>query len=106
MKEMTLAALQAAADSTMIAFGLDAQMIKTCEELGELTTQLCKKLNGSPTTNAAIVDEVADVLIMAFQMRHVFGAEAVDERIIYKLDRTMEFIRNRAKPAEQVEGNA
>lgn len=95
MKAQTQEALEAATESTLHAFGLQAQMVKTCEELGELTTALCKRLNNSPVSDAQIIDEVADTLIMANQMRHVFGADAVDDRIVYKLGRTMDFIRNR-----------
>lgn len=87
--------LSVAGKAALAEFGQNAQMIKTCEELGELSTQLCKRLNGSPTTDAAIIDEVADVLIMANQMRTLFGAEAVDTRIEFKLNRTMQFIQKR-----------
>jgi NTP pyrophosphatase (non-canonical NTP hydrolase) len=103
VKPQTQAALEAATESTMLAFGLNAQMVKTCEELGELTTALCKRLNGSPVSDAQIVDEVADVLIMANQMRHTFGADAVDDRIVYKLNRTMEFIRTKKGQSHESE---
>lgn len=85
--------LETSSQSIVMAFGAKAQMIKTCEEMGELATQLCKRLNGSPTTDENIVDEIADVLIMAMQMRHVYGESKVDERILYKLDRTLNAIR-------------
>jgi hypothetical protein len=32
---------------------------------------------------------------MTTQMRHIFGGDAVDDRILYKLGRTMDFIRSR-----------
>lgn len=66
---------------------LKAQMTKACEELAELQVQLCKCLNGSPTTDANVIDEIADVLIVANQMRETFGTQEVDARILYKLDR-------------------
>lgn len=73
-------------------FGERAQTIKTIEELGELTTALSKRLNGAPITDTDILDEVADVLIMANQMRHLYGEDAVDSRIAFKLNRTAQFM--------------
>jgi hypothetical protein len=74
------------------AFGDNAQMIKTIEELSELTQVLCKKINGAPVTDEQIIDEIADVIVMANQMRFKFGPEAVDERILFKLNRTAKYI--------------
>ena len=68
-----------------------------------MTTALCKRLNGSPVSDAQIIDEVADVLIMTNQMRHVYGADQVDDRIVYKLGRTMDFIRTRKGAANESE---
>lgn len=101
MKENVQRALNAASESILSSFSNHQQIVKTCEELGELTTVLCKKLNGSPTTHEAVCDEIADVFIMIVQMRLIFGAATVDDRILYKLNRTMEFIRNRNKGAIQ-----
>ena len=69
-------------------------MVKACEEMGELITQLCKRLNGSPTTDDKIVDEIADVLITAHHLRFIYGEEPVDLRVLFKINRTMEYIRN------------
>lgn len=41
----------------------------------------------------ALVSEVADVLIMAQQMRFFLGSERVDKEIEFKLDRQLERIR-------------
>lgn len=79
-------------------FGDRAQMIKTLEELGELTRALAKRLNGSPIDDKEIVDEIADVLITGNQMRLLYGPAAVDERMIFKLDRTANFIIKMKKP--------
>lgn len=93
-------ALDAFSESALLAFGDQAQTIKCCEELGELLSVLMRRLNGREVVQTEIIDEVADVLIMASQMRKMVGVEAVDERIRFKMNRTMEFIRNRK------EGNA
>lgn len=95
MSPIVQSALEHAGESALIAFGDKAQMVKTVEECAELIVQLSKRLNNSPTTNEQIVDEVCDVLIMTMQMRKIFGAEAADARILFKLNRTMEFIRSR-----------
>lgn len=100
MEQEIQKALDVFSESALIAFGDHAQTIKTCEELGELLSVLMRRLNGREVPQAEIVDEVADVLIMAHQMRKMVGCEAVDERIRFKMNRTIEFIRNRK------EGNA
>lgn len=68
-------------------WGTAKQIIKTIEECAELQVVLSKWLNYSPITNAPIVDEIADALITVNQMRLHFGAEEVDARIKYKLER-------------------
>lgn len=95
MNDHVSKALEASAQSILIAFGERPQLVKTCEELAELTVQLCKHLNGSPTTQEAIIDEIADALIMIYQMRAQFGQDEVDARILVKLNRTLTYIRNR-----------
>lgn len=71
-------------------YGIKAQCYKAIEELEELNAELEATLDGDiiiPTPS--IVDEIADVLVMASQLREIFGAEAVDERIEFKLNRTI-----------------
>lgn len=68
-------------------WGEKAQTIKAAEECCELAVQLCKMANNSPTSIESIVDEIADVMIMTYSMRQVFGKDTVDARIAYKLDR-------------------
>lgn len=68
-------------------WGDNPQKIKTVEELSELSVVLCKAINGSPVTQEQLVDEIADVLIVANQMRHHYGEIEVDNRIEFKLDR-------------------
>jgi hypothetical protein len=68
-------------------WGQLAQMVKACEGMGELTVQLCKVVNHSPTVRSAIIDEIADVLIMVLQLREAYEPSVVDQRAEYKLDR-------------------
>lgn len=100
MKPETIVALESGAHSALGFFGVRAQMIKTCEELAELTQVLCKNLNEAPCSDEYVQDEIADVLIMAHQMRIIFGEKAVDDRVIYKLNRTMEYVRKSGRVKE------
>lgn len=82
----------------MKAFGSRPQMLKTIEEMCELAQKLCKRLNDIPVSDVEICDEVADVLICAYQMRILFGTmmgspRLVDDRILFKLDRTLKYIQ-------------
>ena len=74
------------------AFGDRAQYIKAIEELSELTQVLCKRLNGAPCENIQIIDEIADVLVMANQLRLHFDSKAIDYRMIYKMNRIEQFM--------------
>lgn len=96
MKELTRIALESSAQSIVQAYGERAQLVKSCEELGELTTQLCKWLNFDAKTADgfdAVVDEIADVYIMLAQLRVIFGSDAIEDQIVTKLNRTIDAIR-------------
>lgn len=66
-----------------------AKAMEECDELGRALTSWAQA--GRPPAgtrgHSEVIDEIADVLIMAHQMRELFGAEAVDERIQFKIDR-------------------
>jgi len=66
-------------------FGEASQKQKAIEELGELIVALCRQGYGGTVVD--VVDEIADVVIMANQLRQIFGTIAVDRRIEQKLDR-------------------
>ena len=68
-------------------FGLHAQMLQTCEECAELQQALLHHLRGRQSD---VVGEIADVLIMAGQMRLAFGTEEVDRAVEMKLARLKE----------------
>jgi hypothetical protein len=71
-------------------FGDEAQIRKSIEELAELTVQLAKHLNGADNTNE-IVDEMADVQIMLWQLVEIFTCTAqLDFRIESKCQRSRE----------------
>lgn len=76
-------------------YGYDAQREQFIEECAEaiLAAQKCKRY-GSNESFKALCSEVADVLIMAQQMRLLMGAKVIDEIIDKKLNRQLGRIEN------------
>lgn len=72
--------------SILQRWGVGPQIYKTAEECAELIQVLMKNLNNQATAEQ-VIDEIADVIIMTQQMRLVFGAAAVDDRVMIKLKR-------------------
>lgn len=80
-------------------YGLAAQSNIAIEEMSELTKALCK-IRRYPAMDKHVenymdnvVEEIADVLIMAEQLRYLYGAAEVDRAINRKLDRQIEKIQ-------------
>jgi NTP pyrophosphatase (non-canonical NTP hydrolase) len=74
-------------------YGYTAQSDKIIEETAELTQAILKLRWGySPELLEHVKEEVADVLIMARQLRVMLGAEDIDRIIGEKLDRQIERI--------------
>jgi len=67
-------------------FGVNHQKEKAVEELLELGTEIMHDLDGRARMDA-IREELADVIIMAEQLRIIYGGRAVDEWIENKLER-------------------
>ena len=76
-------------------YGYDAQREQFIEECAEaiLAAQKCKR-HGSKDNFEALCGEVADVLVMAQQMRLLMGAKVIDEIIDKKLNRQLGRIEN------------
>ncbi len=85
-------------EGALAHYGPTAQAEKAVEELLELRDSLINlrgfevlvntpMFAGLPDAIKAVIDEIADVLIMVEQMRIAFGAKAVDERIAFKIER-------------------
>ena len=83
-------------------YGGIAQAIKCREECRELDHALTEWHSGGHLAHdcPAVIDEIADVLIMAEQMRIQFGDKAVDDVILSKID------RQRARMAATPKGGA
>lgn len=75
-------------------YGYTAQREQFIEECAEavLAAQKCKR-HGSEENFEALESEVADVLIMAMQMRLLMSTTAVDNIIEQKIQRQLERIR-------------
>lgn len=71
------------------SYGKHAQIRQAVEELGELIVAIAKYKRGSVGEDA-VIDEIADVRIMAMQLSLIFGEDDVKDRIVYKLNRLNE----------------
>jgi len=79
-------------------YGAEAQIKKTQEELRELDHALteyrfAKSRSSVGPATADVIDEIADVLIMAIQLRVIFGGHAIDERVQFKIERQVRRMR-------------
>lgn len=70
----------------LLTFGARRQRTKMCEEMAELSVALHHFEDGKAEPGQ-VMDELADVLIMANQMRLHFGAAQVDAAVEYKIER-------------------
>lgn len=71
---------------TLRTFGADAQKTMVIEECSELINALAKERRNR-VTDKDIVTEIADVQIMIWQMKEVYGRDAVDAEIESKMKR-------------------
>lgn len=74
-------------------FGELRQMLKCCEECGELASGTLQYIEGRRTAQE-VASEIADVEIMCAQMRLMFGDGLVDEEKRAKLERLARLIRD------------
>lgn len=92
-------------------YGADPQMDMMIEEASELTKALLKYRRKSKSDSStgdemmalrdAIIDEIADTKIMLAQMEILFGcAGEVENRVEYKIKRTMQKIEKKEESQE------
>ncbi len=60
-------------------FGGNNQMIKACEECGELIQALSKYVLNQNSDVDNVCEEIADVEIMCQQMREIFSSMQIDD---------------------------
>ena len=72
------------------------QMLKTVEELNELSTAIMQHINKEGGYEAEIFEEICDVEIMLDQIKSVlpYGDNQYEKEVSRKLDRQLERIRN------------
>lgn len=81
-------------------YGVENQILKTCEELTELQAELLKGHNKHNSFAKFRVDdiqnEMADVLIMLEQLKIIFNIDdfSIDYGISYKINRQLKRIEN------------
>ena len=74
-------------------YGFTSQANMLTEEAAEYTVALNKLRRGHADAYEHIKEEVADVLVIAYQLRHLLGAEAIDKIIEEKVERQLSRIR-------------
>ena len=75
-------------------YGFTSQANMLTEEAAEYTVALNKLRRGNTDAYDNIKEEVADVLVIALQLRELLGAERIDEIIHQKVDRQINRIQN------------
>ena len=78
--------LDAFATEALSRYGHEAQLGMVREELPELLVALARRDRGR-ATDADVIDECADALIVLWQLRHMLGAVQVDEVVQQKIAR-------------------
>lgn len=74
-------------------YGFTSQANMLTEEAAEFTVALNKLRRGNTDYYDQIKEEVADVLVIAYQLRHLLGAETIDKIIEEKIERQLGRIR-------------
>lgn len=70
-------------------YGKEAQTQMLFEEMAELQNALCKLSRGRGTVSD-VCEEIADVMIMCFQMAQIYGPKSVEQMANFKMHRLKE----------------
>lgn len=82
-------------------FGVDHQIDKAIEEMGELITELARRHTMRHNRDAVAL-EIADVLITVSQLRIIYGASLVDENVEQQLQRLKDEINGDCRRQERM----
>lgn len=77
--------------------GATKQRNKAIEEMGELTTALMQERDGRILADA-VITEIADVCITAYELALIYGLEKVEAEINRKLERLRQRIADKTAP--------
>lgn len=76
-------------------YGKENQIMILFEEMAELQNALCKIARGRDNADH-VCEEIADVLIMCYQMAAIYGEERVTQWVSFKMNR----LKNRLQEAQ------
>lgn len=79
-------------------YGFTSQANMLCEESAEYMVALNKLRRGKPEAYANVKEEVADIIVVAKQLRYLLGADEIDKIISEKLDRQIQRIKDESEP--------
>lgn len=77
-------------------YGKEAQTQMLFEEISELQNALCKLARGRGTADQ-VCEEIADVMIMCFQMKQIYGTARVEHWTNFKMNRLKELLKGGVK---------
>ena len=85
-------------------YGVENQLNKLVEEMGELTVEVMKLRAGEHLNNDRVLNELEDVLNVALQILIVWDTDPYDikERMYAKLERQMERIEKHKEAEEEI----
>lgn len=80
-------------------YGIENQLVKLCEECGELIVEACKAKSMGGFLHSDFIKELADVKILLTQFEIIISRERsaqeiYDETLNFKLDRQLERIKH------------
>ena len=78
-------------------YGFSSQAYMLCEEAAEFTVALNKLRRGNNEAYKNVKEELADVLVVASQLRLLLGSEEIDEIAHEKIKRQLERIKQEEK---------
>ena len=78
-------------------YGFSSQADMLCEEAAEFTVALNKLRRGNKEAYKNVKEELADVLVVASQLRLLLGSEEIDEIEHEKIKRQLERIKQEEK---------
>ena len=73
-------------------YGFTSQANMLCEESAEYMVALNKLRRGKPEAYANVKEEVADIIVVAKQLRYLLDSDEIDRIISEKLDRQIQRI--------------
>lgn len=83
-------------------YGFTSQANMLCEESAEFMVALNKLRRGNTEAYENIKEELADVLVIALQLREIIGAKAIDDIMSKKIKRQLERIEGERRIGEDV----